>query len=78
MTATRSWWEKGTSSAGTRTLSRSAPRTLEDPRVLLFQLDSDDDLEVMWGAVGIANFFIPLEDLARADFRRVAYNWDCR
>lgn len=57
--------------------TQSDPRTLEDPHVLLFQLDSDDDLDLMWGDVGIGNFFIPPEDLARGDFHRVAYNWDC-
>lgn len=57
--------------------TQSDPRTLDDPYVLLFQLDSDDDLGLMWGDVGIANFFIRPDDLARGDFRRVAYNWDC-
>jgi uncharacterized protein YwqG len=54
--------------------------TQEDPRSggdweLLLQLDSDD--EMMWGDVGVANFFIAPADLARGDFSRVAYNWDC-
>lgn len=45
--------------------------------MLLFQLDSDDDLDVIWGDMGIANFFIPPDDLARAEFSRVVYHWDC-
>lgn len=42
---------------------------------LLFQLDSDD--EIMWGDVGVANFFIHPDDLAKKDFSKVLYNWDC-
>ena len=62
--------------------------TQEDPRgddaedvewLLLFQLDTDsnDHIEIMWGDVGIANFFIRLEDLKNLDFSKVWYNWDC-
>lgn len=56
----------------------------EDPRdwdgpmgdyILLFQLDSDD--HIMWGDSGIANFFIHPDDLARKDFSKVMYTWDC-
>lgn len=43
---------------------------------LLFQLDSDDGY-VMWGDVGIGNFFISFENLVRRDFSDVLYNWDC-
>ncbi|MEZ4883365.1 MAG: DUF1963 domain-containing protein [Chitinophagales bacterium] len=43
---------------------------------LLFQLDSDAD-KIMWGDVGVANFFIRKEDLVKRDFDRVLYNWDC-
>ncbi|RJF71492.1 DUF1963 domain-containing protein [Deinococcus cavernae] len=57
--------------------TQNDPRALEDPHVLLFQLDSDDDLNMMWGDVGIANFFISPQDLAQRDFSRVAYHWDC-
>ena len=54
--------------------------TQTDPRErtdleLLFQLDSDDG--VMWGDAGVGNFFITDEDLARRDFSRVLYRWDC-
>ncbi|QWP76149.1 DUF1963 domain-containing protein [Lysobacter sp. K5869] len=55
--------------------TQSDPRDAGDRRVLLFQLDSDD--EMMWGDSGIANFFIDPDDLARADFSRVSYHWDC-
>lgn len=54
--------------------------TQQDPRTddrfeLLFQLDTDD--QMMWGDSGVAGFFIAPEDLARADFGRVMYSWDC-
>ncbi|KAK2962214.1 putative protein of unknown function (DUF1963) [Blattamonas nauphoetae] len=58
--------------------------TQEDPRhqerysefdVLLWQSNSDDTL--MWGDMGVANFFIRREDLVACRFDRVLYNWDC-
>ncbi len=61
--------------------------TQEDPRtdgeydnwVLLFQMDSESvgDDEIMWGDVGVGNFFIEKEALSKNDFSRVWYNWDC-
>lgn len=65
--------------------------TQSDPRykdelsghtVLLFQSDSENGGEgwenaVCWGDMGVANFFIRPEDLARRDFSNVLYNWDC-
>lgn len=44
---------------------------------LLFQLDSDPRLNLMWGDNGTASFFIRPEDLKKLDFSRVAYHWDC-
>jgi Uncharacterized protein conserved in bacteria len=49
---------------------------------LLFQMDSEwveeaSDYEILWGDVGVANFFINKEDLKKKDFRRVMYTWDC-
>ena len=47
---------------------------------LLFQLDSetvDEEDIVMWGDMGVGNFFINGEDLKRLDFSNVLYNWDC-
>lgn len=55
--------------------TQSDPRTVGDDYVLLLQLDTDESM--MWGDSGIANFFIPAQDLARGDFSRVAYHWDC-
>jgi uncharacterized protein YwqG len=43
--------------------------------ILLFQMDSSDT--IMWGDVGVGNFFIDPADLAKKDFSRVLYNWDC-
>lgn len=65
--------------------------TQDDPRgftpeiadygVLLFQCASffgdDTGDEVMWGDMGVGNFFISEKDLKALDFSNVAYNWDC-
>lgn len=59
--------------------------TQDDPRYynnkeyteLLLQIDSDDDADICWGDVGVANFFIRKEDLKNRDFSKVLYNWDC-
>jgi uncharacterized protein YwqG len=53
------------------------PRNAEQPMLLLFQLDSDSDIDSMWGDMGIANFFISAADLQALRFDRVWYNWDC-
>lgn len=48
--------------------------------ILLVQLDSDFEIEkeiMRWGDMGIANFFIKLDDLKNKDFSKVVYNWDC-
>ncbi len=52
------------------------PRNVEAPMVLLFQLDSDSTLDIRWGDMGIANFFIRERDLVERNFQRVLYNWD--
>ncbi|GGB04608.1 YwqG family protein [Puia dinghuensis] len=58
--------------------------TQNDPRqynaaykdwLLLFQMDSDED--IMWGDVGVGNFFIPPDNLKRKDFSTILYNFDC-
>lgn len=60
--------------------------TQEDPRynasnewILLLQVDSsyDDNIKIMWGDGGVANFFIEKEKLMELDFSNVWYNWDC-
>ena len=62
----------------TQTDPRSYEGKDEDWQVLL-QLDSETigDLDMMWGDVGIANFFIRPADLAARNFSQVWYNWDC-
>lgn len=49
--------------------------------ILLFQSSShmwdDNKDDIMWGDVGVANFFIKREDLKNLDFSNVVYNWDC-
>lgn len=57
--------------------TQSDPRQPSDDLILLFQLDSDERLGLMWGDVGTANFFIRPQDLKRRDFSKVAYHWDC-
>jgi uncharacterized protein YwqG len=44
---------------------------------LLFQFDSDDDLDVMWGDAGTLYFFVREEDARRGDFSGVRASWQC-
>lgn len=44
---------------------------------LLLQIDSNDNNTIMWGDVGVANFFITREALKNKDFSNVLYTWDC-
>ena len=56
------------------------PRKNNDPHtLLLIQIDSDEieDVEIIWGDCGVANFFISPEDLAKCQFDDVMYNCDC-
>lgn len=50
-----------------------ATRDLGD--VTLLTLDTTDG--IMWGDAGAAQFLMRSADLARRDFSRVTYNWDC-
>lgn len=52
------------------------PRTATDPMLLLFQLDSDEGMDLMWGDMGVGHFFIREKDLLARDFSRVFYDWD--
>lgn len=58
----------------TQTDPRQYDEEVED-YVLLLQIDSD--IEIMWGDAGVANFFIHPKDLAKKDFSKVFYTWDC-
>lgn len=51
------------------------PDKLDDYDTVLLRLTSDDFL--MWGDVGEANFLIRSEDLAKRDFSKVIFWWDC-
>lgn len=53
------------------------PRRIDDPMLLLFQLDSDEQMDLMWGDMGVGHFFIREKDLLARDFSRVLYDWDC-
>ena len=53
------------------------PRKPEDPMLLLFQLDSDEGMDLMWGDMGVGHFFIREKDLLARDFSKVLYDWDC-
>lgn len=59
----------------------------DEREVLLFQLDSDYDLDletrkftsdmVSWGDSGVGHFLIKLSDLKALDFSNVRFHWDC-
>ncbi|NES81899.1 MAG: DUF1963 domain-containing protein [Moorea sp. SIO2B7] len=50
----------------------------KEPYILFFQIDSDFDLDIMWGEdVGVGNFFIKESALKKLDFSDVIYNYDC-
>ena len=61
--------------------------TQEDPRIaepednwlLLFQMDSESvgNSEIIWGDMGVGNFFIDKAALENKEFSKVWYNWDC-
>jgi len=53
------------------------PRRADDPMLLLFQLDSDEQMDLMWGDMGVGHFFIREKDLVKGDFSKVLYDWDC-
>ena len=50
-------------------------RDIKKYELLLLQIDSDGG--IMWGDSGVANFFIDNDDLAKKDFSKVFYTWDC-
>jgi uncharacterized protein YwqG len=46
---------------------------------LLFQMDSQkaQNIDIIWGDLGVANFLILEEDLKALNFDNVWFNWDC-
>ena len=57
--------------------TQADPRRLDDPMLLLLQLDSDEKMDLMWGDMGVGHFFIRKKDLVARDFSKVLYDWDC-
>ena len=61
--------------------------TQYDPRIgeryrdknymLLFQMDTDGEADIMWGDSGVGNFFIQEQELEKRNFSKVLYTWDC-
>ncbi len=64
---------------GYPSFTQDDPRGYSDGRNLgdFNLLTVDTTTGIMWGDVGVAQFFIQEEDLRRGDFSKVAYNWDC-
>lgn len=55
---------------------REYEKSLQE-HILLLQIETDDDNDIMWGDCGVANFFIHPNDLKNQDFSKLIYNWDC-
>ena len=61
------------------------PRHAEDGyAILLLQIDSENWMGnprgedvILWGDAGVANFFIRSDDLAKRDFSKLIFYWDC-
>lgn len=56
---------------------RMGKKYSDENYVLLFQMDTDSEANIMWGDCGVGNFFIRERDLQKRDFSKVLYNWDC-
>ncbi|MGK7880118.1 MAG: YwqG family protein [Crocosphaera sp.] len=48
-----------------------------EPYELLFQMVSDEDADIIWGDMGVGNFFIQPSALKNLDFSQVIYSYDC-
>ncbi|WHI46923.1 YwqG family protein [Microbulbifer sp. TRSA001] len=72
---------EGSKIGGYASFAQEDPRISEkkDNWLLLFQMDSElvGDNQIMWGDMGVGNFFIEREALKKKDFSKVWYNWDC-
>lgn len=62
---------------GYPTFTQHDPRQYQDNLGDVTLLTVDSSQHIMWGDVGVAQFFIDQADLQKRDFSRVAYNWDC-
>lgn len=71
--------DEGHKIGGYAYFTQSDPRDEKEDRsdwVLLLQIDSQGN-DIVWGDVGVGNFFIHPDALKRKDFSNVLYNWDC-
>ena len=64
----------GTRIGGWPSFTQADPRD-KDHDILLLQLDSESDM--IWGDMGIANFFISKKNLLSKNFNNVLFTWDC-
>ncbi len=60
--------------------TQSDPRSKDSEQILLLQIDSErinGEYRIIWGDVGVANFFITPQQLQNLEFDKLMYNWDC-
>lgn len=57
--------------------TQSDPRDKDADWVILLQLDTSDDFDMMWGDSGVANLSIARADLNKRDFSKAYFTWDC-
>lgn len=64
---------------GYANFTQEDPRTLrkDEQWVLLFQMYSENGVDIMWGDAGVGNFFIRPSDLENEVFSKILFNWDC-
>mgnify|MGYP002854297007 CR=1 FL=1 len=73
------YFGKGTKIGGYPFFTQDDPRYNEaysNHTFCLLQIDSEAT-GIMWGDMGVGNFFIEPERLKKLDFSNVMYNWDC-
>ncbi len=78
-------WTSGDAAVSPIRLGGYPTFTQQDPRAFPGQarlgdttlLTLDTTLGIMWGDAGVAQFLMHEKDLAKRDFSRVIYNWDC-
>ena len=44
---------------------------------LLLQVDTDDELGMMWGDVGVLYWMARPDDLATGDLSKISFTWQC-
>lgn len=57
--------------------TQSDPRDEDTDWIILLQLDTSDDFDMMWGDSGVANLSISRDDLKNRDFSKAYFTWDC-